>query len=126
MLKPSEVAVAIPPEPLSGLGDPTCVPAEQRPVAIGPQTKKVTLPVGVLVAAVPVIVAVSVTIVPGVTVPPAPVDGVVDICALQTPKPPPTKSLSVASTDCEERVSDRKLEKHSSPRPRKLRSTPPS
>ena len=53
-------------------------------------------------------------------------DGVVTTFASQTSNVPPAKSLSVAFTDVEDRVSAMKLEKHSSSRWRKARSMPPS
>src|SRR5688572_5391430 len=53
-------------------------------------------------------------------------DGVVTTDDSQASKPPPTKSLRTASTDVDERVSARKLAKHSSSRSRKPRSMPPS
>src|SRR5207248_6118315 len=75
------------------------------------QRENVTVPLGVFDAWLPTTVAVSCTAVPGVTKPV--LDGVVVIVALHWAKLPRTKSFSVAVADVDERVSDRKLAKHS-------------
>src|SRR5438067_1918725 len=90
---------------------PTLVVPSQAPVAMGPQRKNVTFPLGVFEGWLPLTVAVSWTGVPGVTGPG--LDTWVDIVATQLPKLPRTKSFSVAVVDVEERVSARKLAKHS-------------
>src|SRR2546428_13244461 len=78
---------------------------------MGPQRKNVTVPLGVIEGRFPTTVAVSWTGVPGVSGPAF--DTWVDIVATQLPKLPRTKSFSSAVVDCEERVSARKLAKHS-------------
>src|SRR3989475_7848386 len=90
---------------------PTLVVPSQAPVAMGPQRKNVTVPLGVIEGRFPTTVAVSWTGVPGVSGPAF--DTWVDIVATQLPKLPRTKSFSVAVVDVEERVSARKLAKHS-------------
>ena len=110
----AEVALAVPPEPLKGpvpLLLPTLVGPSQAPVAMGPQRKNVTVPLGVIEGRFPTTVAVSWTGVPGVSGPAF--DTWVDIVATQLPKLPRTKSFSVAVVEVEERVSARKLAKHS-------------
>src|SRR5262245_21061213 len=74
------------------------------------QRKKVTVPLGVFVALLPVTVAMSWTGSPGTV---AVFDGAVVRFAVQLPKFPSTKSFSVAVGEVEERVSERKLAKHS-------------
>src|SRR5438874_2173607 len=90
---------------------PTLVVPSQAPVAMGPQRKNVTSPLGVSEGRLPMTVAVSWTAVPGVTGPAF--DTCVVIVATQLPKLPRTKSFSSAVVDVEERVSARKLAKHS-------------
>src|SRR5438128_533939 len=112
-----EVAVAlgggpgVPASSATGLPVTAVPPVSQVPVAIGPHRKNVTVPLGVLEGWLPTTVAVSWTAVPGVTGPAF--DTWVDMVATQLPKLPRTKSFSVAVVDVEERVSARKLAKHS-------------
>src|SRR5256712_7536958 len=91
--------------------EPTFVVPSQAPVPMGPQRKNVTVPLGVFEGWLPLTVAVSWTAVVGVTGPAF--DTCVVIVATQFPKLPRTKSFSSAFVDCEERVSARKLAKHS-------------
>src|SRR5258707_146774 len=58
---------------------PTCVPPDAQSTAAGWHRKNVTVPVGVGCRAPPVIVAVSVTDVPGTTLPPVGLDAVVGV-----------------------------------------------
>src|SRR2546425_9669819 len=105
---------------------PMCVPPVlQVPVAIGPQRKKSTVPLHVETP-VTVSVAESVTETEPVPIENALPDGVVTIWDPHWPKRPRTKSLSVASPDCEDRVLRRKLRKQAPPKPSPVRSRPPS
>ena len=124
-----------PPLPPTSAPVPMFVPPVVQPTAvaggtggaIGPQRKKVTVPVGSAGLAMPVtvIVASSWTAVPGVTEVPV-AEAVVVMAGVHDWKVPRMKSFSVAVTDCEERVSAAKLEKHSFCSPRKFRFNPPS
>ena len=105
------VEVAVPPfaDVVTATGLPTCVPPlEQAPLAEGPQTKNVTVPLAG--PSVPLRVAVSVTEPPKSTL--EALDAVAMVGGSQVLKLPPTKSLSWAFGSCEERVSTRKPEKH--------------
>ena len=127
-------AVAFPAGGLASASVP--VPADVPPLvhvtvefaAVGPQSEKVTVPEGVggFARPVPWTVAISVTLVPGETSPPAPTLGLVESVASQTANWPRTKSFSTAVVEVEERVSDATDEKHSPPRPSRDRLTPPS
>src|SRR3989442_1934152 len=90
---------------------PTLVVPSQAPVAMGPHRKNVTVPLGVIEGRLPTTVAVPCTAVRGVSGPA--LDTWVVIVGTKFPKLPRTKSFSVAVVDVEERVSARKLAKHS-------------
>src|SRR5262249_49928624 len=129
-------SLGVPPTNGTPVGSPIPVPLLSQVavelVAVGPQKKKWTLGgevgSGAGVTPVPVIVARSWTGVPGETdvwsVTPA--LAFVLILALHCWKLPSTKSFRVALVDCEERVSARKVEKHSPAIPRLVASMPPS
>jgi hypothetical protein len=126
VLTAGDVAVDVPAKLPARVPVPMFVPpvAQSPPAATPEHRKNVTVPVGSCAGLLPTIVAVSVTDVPGATVPV--LDAVVVIVAVQLPNWPRTKSFRVAVVDVDDRVSDATLEKHSSPSPRADRLTPPS
>src|SRR6266446_3895627 len=95
---------------------------------------KVTVPVGTGAPAVPVTMARSWIVVPGVIELPwrsaSELSGAewisVLMAAAHCSKLPIVKSLSTAVIDCDERVSTMNVGKHSPPRPMPVRSRPPS
>ena len=101
-------------------------------VATGPQSSKSTDPVASSGLAAPVtwIVAVSVTAVPGLSSPGAPLLAATDCCVVrfgaQRWNLPRSLSCSSESPAADERLFIRKLEKQTSPNPRPVRLSPPS
>ena len=110
------------------------VPSQVAGAASGPHRKNLSVP---LQDAIPVTCRSAESL---ATTEPVPMDrppagmavvpldcmGVVTMVAPQRPRLPRAKSLSVASTDCDERVLTRKVEKQVSARPRVVRLRPPS